>query len=986
MARIIFLKKDVTGLLPDNFIQDEILVTVTGSNRLVIPEYGAFFEQDFELRDADTNDVISKDDYYFSDLYQEATQESGKAVWNIAIIRNPNINTNLKISYRAFGGPFSRNARLLVEWIKEREQDFINPATWEEVEDIPKKFAPSFHYHLLRDIFGGEYFEQGLKRIENSILAGNSEIIQSIIKEVIAKLNASRETAMHLSKAIVESSTSKILGTINKKYLGLDLVVNLDLATRSEIERAADISVSQSMFDVDKYINKDRLKIFSDLVKDAIVSSKNTNLGLDKGVIGEPTKANLIATVNGATIVLDSMENNKANNVIYEQVVYPKNYPPSDQFTIVRLANNPKDKGGIWLGFNTAKLDAYIGIMNGDECFRRMRWYKFYTDGNLADIAQRVRDHINDTKNPHELTKEQIELGDVENYPVVTEAQILAQESVKSYMTMDTLQYFMAAHLLNLKANPNEDGEVDLKADLFDKANIIYTPCDKTPAPVCPPKGQLIKTYCDGSEKIGRWTDGACGFTDSVMESNSDDCDYFDQPKQGTEISTFCEGYNLMAKVSDGRGATFDSLKEEKSPKCGWNPPELGTLISTRCDGYNTISKYADGQNGNYEVTTSVNDPKCGYVPLSVEGTVITEFCNGPNRVTRHADGKGGTFEVISAINDPECGYVAPTPPPPPPPPPPTEAPPPGEPPTSAPPPINSGVSLFSNTSLANVGDKETFTIKVANLKPYSSYVVNISSYATINRAGIQQIANQVVITDDGGNGTAAYEYSVTEEIFSIAQATSNINQITVMSKATINDIGDQYTSNEVSKQVRRGSGAPPVTTPPSPPPSGNYNVFLAFDPNNDRTQPTTVVPTSQQLRLTGGKNQAGSYYNPNLNAIERKPAGSLYIIEEKGIKSVTTGSPAGVYITHYLEILDDQGRIVLARIQTGRSVTAATGANWIKLYGLQDLSGVFDGLGNGMTYKARIKAVRESDNVVSYSDMWPCEYYVRPTPDGGGG
>jgi len=53
---------------------------------------------------------------------------------------------------------------------------------------------------------------------------------------------------MHLSKAIVESSTSKILGTINKKYLGLDLVVNLDLATRSEIERAADISVSQSMF------------------------------------------------------------------------------------------------------------------------------------------------------------------------------------------------------------------------------------------------------------------------------------------------------------------------------------------------------------------------------------------------------------------------------------------------------------------------------------------------------------------------------------------------------------------------------------------------------------------------------------------------------------------------------------------------------------------------------------------------------------------
>ncbi|MEG3034046.1 MAG: hypothetical protein RR877_00965 [Aurantimicrobium sp.] len=978
MARIIFLKKDVTGLLPDNFIQDENLVTVTGSNRLVIPEYGAFFEQDFELRDANTNDIIPKDDYYFSDLYQEASQEAGKAVWNIAIIKNPNVSTALKISYRAFGGPFSRNARLLVEWIKEREQDFINPATWDEVDDIPKKFAPSFHYHLLRDIFGGEYFEQGLKRIENSILAGNSEIIQSIIKEVIAKLDASRETALQLSKAIVEANTSKVLGEINKKYLGLDLVVNLDLATKTEMEKAADISVSQAMFNEDKYINKDRLRIFSDLVKDSIVSSKSTNLGLEKGVIGEPTKANIIATVNGATIVLDSMENNKANNVIYEQVVYPKNYPPSDQFTIVRIANNPKDKGGIWLGFNTAKLEAYIGIMNGDECFRRMRWYKFYTDGNLADIAQRVKDHISDTKNPHELTKEQIELGDVENYPVVTEAQILAQESVKSYMTMDTLQYFMAAHLLNLKANPNEDGEVDLKADLFDKANIIYTPCDKVPAPVCPPKGQLIKTYCDGSEKIGRWTDGACGFTDSVMESNSDDCDYFDQPKQGTEISTFCEGYNLMAKVSDGRGATFDSLKEEKSLKCGWNPPELGTLISTRCDGYNTISKYADGLNGNYEVTTSVNDPKCGYVPLSVEGTVITEFCNGPNRITRHADGKGGSFEVISAINDPECGYVAPTPPPPPPP---TEAPPPGE--TPTPPPIDSGVSIFSNTSLANVGDKETINVKLINMRPYESYTVTLSSYATINRNGKQTLVSQQCVTDSNGNGQFSHEYSVTEDIFNIAGATSNMVQIVVNTTATaqlsvsVNGSSSSATSNEISKQVRRGGGTPPVTSAPPPPSSGNYNVFLALDPDNDRTQPTTVVPTSQQLTLTKIYD-SNSYNVMGLTYFER-------MFVEKRIKSVTTGSAAGVYITHYLEILDDQGRIVLARDKIGRSVTSATGANWIKLYYVYVTTAMFAGLGNGMTYKARIKTVRESDNVESYSEMWPCVYKVQPTPEGGG-
>ena len=101
-------------------------------------------------------------------------------------------------------------------------------------------------------------------------------------------------------------------------------------------------------------------------------------------------------------------------------------------------------------------------------------------------------------------------------------------------------------------------------------------------------------------------------------------------------------------------------------------------------------------------------------------------------------------------------------------------------------------------------------------------------------------------------------------------------------------------------------------------------------------------------------------------------------------LKSVTTGSAAGVYITHYLEILDDQGRIVLARDKIGRSVTSASGANWITLRRVYVTTAMFAALGNGMTYKARIKAVRESDNVESFSELWPCVYSVQANQDTG--
>ena len=824
MSRVIFLKKDDTGLLPDNYIQDENLVTSSGSNRLVIPEYGAFFEDNFQMKDAITNAVVSPDDYYFADLYQEASQATGKAVWNLVILKNAAINNEVKISYRAYGGPFSRNARKLIDWLREKEQDFLHPASWSEVTDIPKKFTPAFHNHLLRDIFGGEYFEEGLRRIENSITAGNSHIVQSINNEVIEKLQETRATALELSKAIIETSTNSVLNKVNKKFLGLDLVANLGIATYDDMQRAANTNVSASMIAFDKYIDKKRLKIYSDLIKKSVVSSKDTNLGLTTMDLTVSTKANLIATVNGAVITLDSMENHRKNKVSFDLVVYPKGYPEEDEFTVIRVTNNIKEHSGVWLGFNASKLTAYVGIMVGDECFRRMRWYRFYTDGSITEIESKVQEHIRDTKNPHELTKEHVELEAVENYPVVTEAQILAQESTKSYVTMDTLMYFMAAHILNLKANPNEDGSVDLSADLFDKANIIYTPCDKTPAPVCPPKGQFIKDYCVGTEKMGRWTDGACGFYDEVMESNSDDCDYFEMPKQGTVLNLFCEGYNQMAKISDGRGATYVAMHQEKSSACGWNPPALGTLISTRCEGYNTITKYADGLNGNYEVNTSINDPKCGYIEQPAEGVILAVFCNGSNMVTRYSDGKGSSFEVLSSINDPKCNGTSQQPvtyppqwgPPPYITPPPPYVPPPSGGGNATPPPYNpqpgdgspstptsTNLTIFSDTTAATIGTRERLTVKIANYQPYTSYQINIYSYATINKEGIQSLLSQSFVTDAKGNFTIVHEYAVTDNIFSISGATTNITRLSVKTYARTSDAMGLM-SNEVSKQVSK--------------------------------------------------------------------------------------------------------------------------------------------------------------------------------------
>jgi hypothetical protein len=615
MPQVIFLQVDVTGLLPDNFIQYEEASIQPGSYRLLVTEYGAFFEEDFELRDATTNDLIDTEDYYFSDLYQEASLKSGKPVWNVVIVKNSLVNNELLVSYRAYGGPYSRNSRKLIEWLADREVEFLQPGSWDEIEDIPNKFIPAFHYHLLRDIHGNEYITDKLEAIENAITVGNSTVIKNITSEVMSRLAHIRESALEISRGIVLGKLNKVLNKVDTVYLGLDLVANLDLANRSEMISAADPTFATSMVVTDKYIDKKGLEIFSKIVRDNLASGEDTNLGKDHGVLAESNKPTLLASTNGTVIYLDSKRNLRDNAIDYEDMVYPKDYPDNSTFIINRVANNESNVGGVWLGFNPDQLEAYVGIMKGDECFRRIRWYKFYTDGTIENLQSKVEDHIKDTKNPHELTKEQIELDLVENYPVVTEADILTQNPVKKYVTMDTLMYFMASHLLNLKANLDEDGEVDFSSDLFDKANIIFTPCDKTPEPDCPNRGQLIKTYCDGTEKMARYTDGACGFYDEVMQENSDDCNFFDMPKQGTTLSTRCEGFKKIATVADGRGSSYEIEVADKSEDCGYEKPlPLGTVVGTLCTGTNQTTRYADGEGGTYDVVTAVNSPECGYI------------------------------------------------------------------------------------------------------------------------------------------------------------------------------------------------------------------------------------------------------------------------------------------------------------------------------------------------------------------------------------
>lgn len=62
-------------------------------------------------------------------------------------------------------------------------------------------------------------------------------------------------------------------------------------------------------------------------------------------------------------------------------------------------------------------------------------------------IEQQIQDHINDTNNPHGLTKDDFGLGGIENHPIATIAEAEAGQRNDRYLTPLRLKSVFDGHL-----------------------------------------------------------------------------------------------------------------------------------------------------------------------------------------------------------------------------------------------------------------------------------------------------------------------------------------------------------------------------------------------------------------------------------------------------------------------------------------------------------------------------------------------------------
>lgn len=251
---------DLTGNNPNNLVLGESHTLPTGTNRAVVPNYGAFYSQSLVVREKSSGAILRpREQFKAVQLYQEATTRTGLEVCAALIITDTAVGNEVEIDYQVVGGEFSYSVTGLRRMIETLDLD-ARPVRWGDLLGKPGEFPPAPHLHDAGDVYGFEYLVEAIESLRHAILVGNegslSELRDYIIhvEEEVVAVNE-RCTLIEQRLAMIE----EFLGFspdalelkrhldrnnphgVTKQQVGLGAVANTDFARVVDVSGAADL-------------------------------------------------------------------------------------------------------------------------------------------------------------------------------------------------------------------------------------------------------------------------------------------------------------------------------------------------------------------------------------------------------------------------------------------------------------------------------------------------------------------------------------------------------------------------------------------------------------------------------------------------------------------------------------------------------------------------------------------------------------------------
>lgn len=604
---------DITGVNPSNLVAGEVHTFDPSTTKLLIPKFGYFYKDSLVIVDHTTNTPLTKAQYICTEYFHNASLKYGKEIVGSILITDDSLEDPVRISYQVLGGENSRSSNNVVEVFYDRLQPNQN-IPWDDLTDKPALFKPKpGHIHNASDIHDLGRLMTGLDNVREAITLNKLPSLKALlgfIDKTIVQMELFTDSFIG---PIMQKAYDDFKAQFTKLYFGLDNVVNLACSTNHDARQTANIYYKHTDLLINKYMILSALVSFKEVIYESIVNKSTTNIGNHTQKYVKPVKSNLFDMENGANVTYIGMETARGSNIDYNHDLYPEDFKGAKPLTVTKITNGKGHRGGLFNAFSFEDDGMYLGVqstgVDDDEFANLVSWRKYLIEGTLADVMDVAIRHIADMGNPHQLTKDQILLGLVQNLPVVTKDNIKNMTSAKEYVTMDMLLFFMRI-FLQQNAWHVELPEGHKNKFLLDNCQVVFSPCGQCgcsdrsdfqpipppPPPPCPEAGTLLRQFCSDSSE--------------------------NEPGEGEEIEV---GYNLYGVYTDGQCGEKVELILENSPECGYVEPVLGANTEIR-DAHNRLIGMGYGQadikdpNATVAINNYDGDLVCWIYPKSGEG------------------------------------------------------------------------------------------------------------------------------------------------------------------------------------------------------------------------------------------------------------------------------------------------------------------------------------------------------------------------------
>lgn len=437
---------DLTGNNPDNRVLNEPHTIPREKSRGFAPNAGAFYTNPSKLKivhKATNYTLQPHTDYLAVELYERASKASGQEVCAGIVIVNDTLDGEFLVTYQAVGGEFSCNVDVIQRLIEQLDLD-NRPVRWGDILGLPNAYNPTPHLHDIDDLYGMEYVVESLERIRAAIVLGDYNDHEEI-----------RQRIENLKKYLLEQD-QQILGQLQdhlndkqnphsttKTQVGLGLVDNYATASQAAAEAGTANNLFMTPLRVAQAIDKLLGVAFRAHLADHDNPHQTTKDQVGLGLVD-----------NFATASQAQAEAGVANNLFMTPIRVAQAITKQVGTSLSNHLNDKNNPHGVTKAqvglslvdnFDTAdQAQAEAGTANN----------LFMTPLRVAQAITKqagtaLNNHIADKNNPHNTTKAQVGLNQVENYRIATEAEAIAGGVNTAYMTPYLVMRSITTQLTN---------------------------------------------------------------------------------------------------------------------------------------------------------------------------------------------------------------------------------------------------------------------------------------------------------------------------------------------------------------------------------------------------------------------------------------------------------------------------------------------------------------------------------------------------------